>query len=180
LIRRSIPSLVTVLATVLAATAIFWLIDHRGPPSPLPDEPDQLVLYSIDGKPSVTKTPEEVKIAEGWPVVGHLYDYPVLGKVEVTVRRQVREVLAAVRRAIRNRPERGANCFWPRHVVRVVKGGETVDVVICVRCSRYQDYREGKSETETTQPLSSDDETLFDKILTDAGIPLAKMPWELR
>jgi hypothetical protein len=34
--------------------------------------------------------------------------------------------------------------------------------------------------TETTQLLSSDDEPLFDKLLSDAGIPLAKISWEIR
>ncbi len=168
------------LAVLLGGVAIFLLTRPGGPHGPLPDDPDQLFLYSIDGKHSNSKTPEEAKIAAGWPVVGHLYDYPVLGKIEVTDRRQVRDILAAVRRAIRKAPEVGANCYWPRHVVRTVKGGETVDVVICFQCSRYQVYREGKRETEGTQKLSPDDEPLFDKLLSDAGIPLAKMPWEMR
>ena len=172
--------LILLLAVVLGGVAIFLLTRPGMPPGPLPDDPDQLFLYSIDGKHSTSKTPEEAKIAEGWPVVGHLYDHQVLGKVEVTNCRQVREVLAAVRRSIWKPPERGANCFWPRHVVRVVKGGETIDMVICFECSRYEVYREGKRTTETTQLLSRDDESLFDKLLSDAGIPLAKMPWDMR
>ena len=34
----------------------------------------------------------------------------------------LRDILAVVRRAIRNQPKTGANCFWTRHVVRTVKG----------------------------------------------------------
>jgi hypothetical protein len=37
----------------------------------------------------------------------------VLGKVEVTDRRQVREILTAVRQAIQKAPKHGAACFWP-------------------------------------------------------------------
>src|SRR5690348_14627171 len=92
-----------------------------GPPSPLPDDPDRLILYSLDG---MNGEFDEDRLAEAKLKGEFLYGFPVLGKVEVTDPRQKREVLRAIRRAIGN-PPMPSKCFWPRHAVRAVKGGET-------------------------------------------------------
>jgi hypothetical protein len=123
---------------------------------------------------------EELKVAAARPAAEKLYDFPVLGKVEVTDRQQMREILTAFRRAIHN-PPTGAACFWPRHAIRVVKGGETVDAVICFECHRCMLCRGGERPKDTgrmTEHMSPDPEPLFDKILTDAGVPLAKKSHE--
>jgi hypothetical protein len=47
-------------------------------------------------------------------------------------------------------------------------------MLICFECRWDRAYREGKRVTEASQPLSPDEEPLLDKILSDAGVPLAK------
>jgi hypothetical protein len=182
-LRRRIPggrSVSRLLIAVLAggvgflAVVVYVLTGHVGPPSPLPDDPDRLILYSLDGR---HPEPDEDRLAEAKPKAEYLYHFPVLGKLEVTDARQRREILAAVRRAIRN-PDKAAACFFPRHAVRAVKGGETVDVVLCFECGNYAVYRGGATEWQNTSPLGHDGESLFDKILTGAGVPLAKKSHE--
>jgi hypothetical protein len=149
---------------------VYALSEHGKPTSPLPDEPDQLVLFSLDGMNARNRTELAEAQARGEE---YLYNWPVLGKVQVTDRGKVREILSAIRRAIRN-PDKPANCFFPRHAVRAVKGGETVDVVICFQCRTYAVSRGPGSPLGSTPAISSDPEPLFDKILTDAGVPLAE------
>jgi len=36
-----------------------------------------------------------------------------------------------------------SKCLWVRHVLRVVKGGKTVDVAICYQCHNYELHRDG-------------------------------------
>ena len=160
---------------ILGWAAVFPHRDGGEPTtSPLADDPDQLVVYSLDG----TKEVREAELAEAKLKGEYLYTFPVLGKVQVTDTRQRREVLAAIRRAVRN-PPKPAHCFWPRHAVRTVKGGETVDMVICFECQTYFTYWGVEPEGGRLTPaISPDPEPLFDKILTDAGVPLAKKAHE--
>jgi hypothetical protein len=145
---------------------------ESGPAGPLPAEPDQLVLYSID-----LQTWAEVDFnPAAAEATGKLLDgYPVLGKVPITDLAQRRQVLSAIRRAVR-KPPPGKACFVPRHALRAVKGNEIVDMVICFECGNYKHYQGGRLVSAFTPPISSDAEPLFDKILTDAGVPLAPKP----
>jgi hypothetical protein len=180
-LRRQIPRglgvnrlLKVVLAAGVALLAVvgYELTGLVGPPSPLPDDPDRLILYSLD-----PLHPDQGDLAEADRKGEYLYYFPVLGKVEVADSRQRREILAAIRRAIRN-PPKPANCFEPRHAVRAVKGSQTVDVVICFECRNYSVSRTQESLSGTTLTIAPDPEPLFDKILSDAGVPLAKKSHE--
>lgn len=136
----------------------------------LHDNPDQLILYSIDG-PSYFKnegqlTPDQVKGEM-------LHGYPVLGKVEITDSEQRRAVVSGIREAVRNNTEPEAKCFIPRHAIRSVKAGETVDLVICFECHNYEGYRQDKKSPLGTRRIGSSARTLLDKTLTDVGVPLA-------
>ena len=82
--------------------------------------------------------------------------------------------MAAVKDGIRNAPKTPKGCFMPRHVVRVAKGGKTVDLVICFQCDNYRVYRVGRDAGSTGGGrISSAGQPVLDKILRDAGIPLA-------
>jgi hypothetical protein len=134
----------------------------------LHDDPEQLILYSIDGpaewKQDGELTPEQKKGEV-------LHGYPVLGKVEITEPKQRRELLSAMKRAVGN--DNPANCFIPRHAIRSIKGGETVDVVICFECGNYRAYRQGERAYGGTPGVKPSAQPRFDKILRDAGVPLA-------
>jgi hypothetical protein len=131
-------------------------------------EPDQLVLYSVDGPTVNNQRPKQEELKGEL-----LYGYPVLGKVELKDRHQRREVLTALEAAVRDGAEK-YKCFKPRHVVRTARAGVTTDMVICFECRNYMSYRNGAWEQENgTLAISDAMQPLLDKILTDAGVPLA-------
>ncbi|HEX8834055.1 MAG TPA: hypothetical protein VF719_07630, partial [Abditibacteriaceae bacterium] len=59
----------------------------------------------------------------------------------------------------------------PRHAIRAVKDGKTVDVAICFECGVAEFWMNGKRNYEnmTETPLP-----LFDRVLKSGKIPLAK------
>jgi hypothetical protein len=113
---------------------------------------------------------------KGPPLTGEvLHQHQILGKVEVTDPERRREVVRAVRGDIRaGFTVTQAKCFNPRHVLRVVKGGRKIDVVICFECNNYELY-DGEQLVTTggTPAIAGSAEPLLNKILTDAGVPLA-------
>jgi hypothetical protein len=162
-------------ATVLAALALlagFAFVAGCGgePVNRLADEPDQLVLYSIDG-PSWFKNEGELTPDQAKGEV--LHGYPVLGKIEVTDPGRRREVIAAVKEAVRTNSEPEHKCFIPRHAVRTVKAGVTIDVVICFQCRNYEAYRGSEKSMSGKGRISSAARPLLDQALADAGVTLA-------
>ena len=131
----------------------------------IPDDPDELTLFSIDG-PKKYDPP---------PGVTLLYDCPVLGHVDIVDPHQRQEVMSSVKEGIRNAPKgTGAACFVPRHLVRVGKGGKTVDVAICFQCHNYVIYQPGvDSRSRYGGTTTSVSQALLNKILTDAGVPIS-------
>src|SRR5829696_8202121 len=75
----------------------------------LPDDPDKLILYSLDPPlPSGDEAPQPA------PAPGEvLYGYPVLGKVEVSDPERRREVIAAIKSAVRDKSVVQSKCFDP-------------------------------------------------------------------
>lgn len=152
--------------TALAPLVILVLLAGcRGEPAAqIPDDPDELTLFSIDGTETWKQPTAEPP----------LYGCPVLGRVEIGDPARRREIMAAVRDGIRNAPTEPKACFFPRHMLRVGKDGKTVDVVICFQCDNYRLYRVGTDAGLIGGgQISSAGQPALDKILTDAGIPLA-------
>jgi hypothetical protein len=165
--RRWVRLLITITVILLAGT--LYLVAHfiRSVPSYASD-PDELVLFSIDGNdhgwdPGKNPTERNQRI--------RFYGFPVLGYTHIADPAVRREVVAAVKKSMRFARPQGARCFNPRHVLRVSKGEETVDLVICYECGLYHCYRNGQTEGGST--ILEDSQPLLDKILTDAGIRLA-------
>jgi hypothetical protein len=111
-------------------------------------------IESID--PSVDKG------AGGWKSLGK-----TLVK-DADTRKQVREALyksAAEGKGL-------AKCFEPRHIVRASANGKSVELVICFQCDRIHITR-GKDNHDIVA-ISAAAEPVLNKILKDAGVPLAK------
>src|SRR5436305_771733 len=106
--------------------------------SRLPDDPEELFVYSIDGHTYLENgrklTPEQEKGET-------LHGWPVLGKVAIADSAQRKAVVEAIKEAVRN-PDPEARCFIPHHAIRSVKAGETVDLLICFSCLNYEGYRQ--------------------------------------
>ena len=120
-----------------------------------------LELYSIS--PKFADRPKNKKDGfHGWKI---------LGKTTIKDAGQRRKVTDAILKGIK---EGGApaKCFIPRHGIRTKWKGKTVDLVICFQCSQIYIYHEGvvKADWKTT---SKSPQPVLNKILKDAGIPLA-------
>lgn len=127
------------------------------------DAPEQITLYSIDGRDEERRG--EAKASE------FFHGYPVLGKVEISDSGKRNELIAALKDGITRKPDSPAKCYWPRHGLRVTQKGKIVEFVICFECSRFEEF-EGATKVRH-ELINRDIQPKFDKPLQDAGIPLA-------
>jgi hypothetical protein len=67
----------------------------------------------------------------------------------------------------------GARCFIPRHGIRAVHDGVTVDLVICFECEWVKVYLDKAEKPEATVTTGKTPQPTLDKILKDANVPLA-------
>lgn len=153
---------------LLLAVGLPLLVGCRGNPAEqLPDNPDELTLFSIDGpaawKQDMQLTPEQQRGEV-------LFGYPVLGKVEVTDPGERRAVVTAIKEASRADVGMGG-CFIPRHAVRAVKAGRVIHLVVCFQCYRTEAHR--GDWTSRPGRISRDAQPLLNQLLTAAGVPLA-------
>jgi hypothetical protein len=122
--------------------------------TPTVKTPDQMTLYSIK-----TET-TEADVGQG-----RFHDYPILGKLEITDAAQRQEIMAAVSGGIgKGWP---AKCFLPRHAIRAVVDGQTIDYSICFHCSEIEIHGADSKETST----NSNAMPILDKYLKAASIP---------
>ena len=119
--------------------------------------PDQMTLYSVN-------------VQEDLPDVGNgrFHEFPVLGKIEITDANQRHEIMAAVMDGISDGGTPAA-CFWPRHAIRTVVDGKTIDYVICFHCSQIGIW-DGEHRYVA---MSRDAMPVLDKYLKAASIPQA-------
>jgi hypothetical protein len=67
-----------------------------------------------------------------------------------------------------------ANCFLPRHGLRIMADRSRVDLVICFQCNSARVYveRDGQEPVEDYYLPGHSAQTALNKMLTDAGVPL--------
>jgi hypothetical protein len=124
--------------------------------------PDRLTLYSIDGR-------QDDHDDKPGPDSGKtFYGYPVLGKVAIDDPKRREALIVAFNRGIARSDGTMANCFWPRHALRLEKDGKVTDYLICFQCLQFASYpgQGGGAIDRSPQPT-------FDDELKRAGIPLA-------
>jgi hypothetical protein len=130
------------------------------------NRPERLVLYSIDGGPT---RPDSVQTSEP-PSKEKFHGYPVLGKVELTDADKLKEISDAIKSGLARSDGSMAACFWPRHAIRSVENGRTIDFVICFECSQLQIHQDNSVDVK---PITRDPRAVLNKVLNESGIPLA-------
>jgi hypothetical protein len=128
----------------------------------IPNNPDQLVLYSING--SDYPKGKEPKTAEKFA------RYPLLGKVEITDAKVRRELMSVLRLGVAQHYGAVAKCFWPRHAIRIITNGRTIDYIICFECEQII---EKEGEKWRRIPTTDSARDYFNSVLQQHGIPLA-------
>jgi hypothetical protein len=102
------------------------------------------------------------------------YGWNVLGKVAIKDMETRKKLVAAFVRGVKESDGTAAYCFNPRHGIRVTHEGKKVDFVICFECLQVQVIVGGEQEVGLL--ITDTPQIVFDKVLRDSGIPLAKKP----
>ena len=122
--------------------------------------PDELTLYSIDGREfppgQQPKTDEQ------------FHGYPVLGKVTFTDRADREKLMEALNRGLRQ--DRATSGFSPGYGLRAVTDGQAYDYVICFECERVQIHN---GPSVMYHGINDTPRSIFNEYLTAAGIELA-------
>ena len=156
---------IVLLVCLIVVGAASWMIFRgRDPLDPLAvlDNPDRMILYSIDGD-----AVRHDRTVEGADL---FHRAPVIGQVNVIAADKRSALAYALKQGIES-PERPVECFWPRHALRVTSNGRTVDYLICFECSRIYVY-EGNSKV--VKHVSRAPQRIFNQHLREAGITLSK------
>jgi hypothetical protein len=124
---------------------------------------DSMTLYSLDAE-------HELGLDEK-PTGETFHNYPVLGKTDVADPKDHTAILVAIKKGIAQSDGKLINCFWPRHGVRLVQDGKTIEYVICFECSQLDEYRDGGRSHKTTTGSPA---PLLDQHLESAGVPQQK------
>jgi hypothetical protein len=101
------------------------------------------------------------------------HGYKVLGKTTVKDADTRKLLVAAFKKGVEE-DTKVANCFIPRHGVRLKIDKTTVDLVICFECAVVHQYYD--NNTGPGFAISKSPQPAFDKVLKDAGVPLPKPP----
>jgi hypothetical protein len=103
-------------------------------------------------------------------------DHEVFGKTTVTGAAKT-ALLASLYNGLASRPRNdgleyiGIGCFMPRHGIRAVHKGTTIDLLICFSCMKMQVYEGNK---QINQEFSSNEpQPEFNRVLTQANVPLS-------
>lgn len=101
----------------------------------------------------------------------NFHDWKVLGKTNIAHAEQRKQLISALQNGVAESFGAAAACFNPRHGIRAVHEGKTVDLVICFECFQVQIF---VGEEQDSVLLTDSPQPAFDKLLTDAGVPLPK------
>lgn len=157
---------------LLLAYVILWDFPPRlGEPIPTGPAPelraiiehaDRATLYSIWPHPGHRSTPPPTS-------EGEFHGFPVLGKVELREETTRSRVLQALLISVDDNFAGDSLCFEPRHALRLSRGTDEVDLVICYYCG-YMIITKGKESERVC--LSSSSKAALNRVLREAGIKL--------
>lgn len=121
---------------------------------------DKFELFSLNPARTAEKPPNEF---HGWEILGSTK----VDKADVR-----KKLVAALKKAAAENDGVAAGCFNPRHGIRIVHGGKTIDVVICFECYSASVYID--DERKDSFLLTDSAQATFNKVLTDAKVKLPK------
>ena len=123
---------------------------------------DKFILLSLD--PSFD---DETSKSE------QFHRYHVLGKTEINDTKRKWELITALITGVERARDRNfiALCFNPRHAIQAVAGTNSVDLLICFECGKIVEFT---TADQYFCKMDDDAKEVFNRTLTEAGVPLAK------
>ncbi len=119
-----------------------------------------VVLYSLDPEAKADKN-------------NALHSWKILGSTALKDADTRKQILTIMEKNISDPKAVGAKCFEPRHALQITHEKQKYDILICFECHWAYVYREGKMIGRMEMGRDSKQDT-FDKVLTDAKVPLPK------
>jgi hypothetical protein len=122
-----------------------------------------LTIFSIDGRWNDR--------GQGVPpAVGEFRGYPLLGSVEIKDAAERKRLIAALKKSVSGEVSM-AKCYWPRHAIRAVENGQTVEYVLCFECGNFEEFLNDVRVRYVT--VDSGARPTFDEPLERAGVATA-------
>lgn len=134
---------------------------NRSPDGP---PPDQLTLYALN---PISEPPGATPGAE------LLHGYRILGRSVIKEPDRRASLMAAILKSAQESDGHRANCFNPRHGLRVKSTGVIKEYVICFECS-YMEVHSGGAMTGV--PITQSARPLFNRCLREEGLPVQAGP----
>ena len=160
----------------LACLAALPACTDRSVPSKMPpgaraalESADKLELFSLDpDRHQRIDEADDQKSAAGT----HFHGWKVLGSTQLTDRLERSKIIQMFQKGVDESGDAAASCFIPRHGIRVVANGKTVDFVICFQCFQVEWFEDDQRRQEEIL-IARSPEPAFDRALKQAGVPLA-------
>jgi hypothetical protein len=134
------------------------------------DKAEVFEVYSLD------PDSEKNKEGNGKAAKNDFHGWTILGKTEVKGDAKQKRLSDALRLAAEDNFGMVANCFIPRHGMRLKGDGKTVDMVICFQCLSVKVFVNGEQKYNFL--VTHDPQESFDTLLKDAGVKLPKQAKE--
>jgi hypothetical protein len=175
---KALPKTVSIFATLAGLWTVFYLISYGISREKvyLPERlenlllnADQFTLFSINPDADYEQT--STNMFQG---------YDILGQFDIKSDATRTELVAALNQGIGAKHRlhipgsinAAPSCFNPRHAIRVKKGNETVDLLICFQCQKIEITANQANKWYFL--TSNEPATLFNEVLKQAGVPLPK------
>ncbi|HEY4308199.1 MAG TPA: hypothetical protein VGN12_02005 [Pirellulales bacterium] len=124
------------------------------------DTPEQLTLYSIDGREERRNSVTEQRFQ----------GYPVLGWLDIEDADDRKAIMSAVEQGIAQSNGKPPVCFSPRYGIQAMRHDKSSAYVISFQCLQLQVIHDDATIMKTTTAAP---EAVLNGYLTKAGIPLA-------
>jgi len=102
-------------------------------------------------------------------VEGGFYQHEILGRTEIVDATTRKKLIAAFEKGLAENSGDEMLCFNPRHGIHVIRQSKKLDFVICFECLQVETYGDVRAHFLVSRTPQS----VFDKVLRDAGIKLA-------
>lgn len=165
--QHTLPTLLAVLCVCLLAGC-----GEKRQANPVP--PDSVILYAIDGKAVDGLAVDDPDPREGLLQDQLFHNIPILGQIDLTGTETGKHLADLMELQENNINGDMAECFWPRHALRVVRGDVTTDYVICFQCNAYDIYTKEAEHGPRRHHIPDTHRDTFTAPLTAAGIELAE------
>lgn len=124
--------------------------------------PKEMILYSID--PNLEG--EDLKLL---PKDILFHNFKILGSIKINNFEEQNKIVTEIESAVSMIDADFANCFWPRHGVRVTDGNIVYDFVICYHCNTLYLY---EGDNKLKEIIIGGTVDILNAILIKAKVPL--------